>query len=679
MSRHEAAEVFVQEAKDLLERLEQLLLDLEGEPEDVQLVDAVFRALHTLKGSGAMFGFDRLADFVHGFETAFDQVRKGKVAVTRDLIAVSLDSRDHIRRLMDDEDCPDADGDAVLARLQAAIAAPAPPTATSRRQTWRIRFHLPANAMVTGVNPLALLDELRDLGPCTVVAQTDALPTLELLAPLDCCLSWDVVLTTEHGRSDIEQVFIFVIDEMDLEIEAVPPAEERWRLGDILVERNDVAQVAVEEAAAAQEPIGSLLVQAGRLSPDKLAAALGEQQHVRAEAQASRASATVRVPADRLDDLMNRVAELVIAQSKLEQIAGESRDPELNSVAEEIARIALGLRDTTMSVRMQPISALFGRYRRLVRDLSEGLNKEIEFVTFGEETELDKTVIERLGEPLIHLIRNAIDHGIEPASERLELGKPARGRIALSGRHSGAEVIISIQDDGRGLDPDAIRARAESRGLLAPDAAVTDAELFQLIFAPGFSTAERVTSLSGRGVGMDVVKRTIDELRGRIDLESVRGRGALMSLRLPLTLAIIDGLLVRVGQSRYVIPLAAVEECVELSREREVASQNRSFLNIRNSLVPYLKLRELFGMQTPPDPYQKIVVVSAGEQRVGLVVDEVIGDHQTVIKTLSPLHADVSAFSGATILGDGSVALILEISHLVAEGQQDDAALRRAS
>jgi two-component system chemotaxis sensor kinase CheA len=676
LSRHEAAEVFVQEARDLLERLEQLLLDLEADPDDTEVVDAVFRSLHTLKGSGAMFGFDRLAAFVHGFESAFDQVRKGAVAVTRELVAVSLAARDHIRRLLEGDDS--ADGEAVLGRLQAAIEAPVSVSA-ARRQTWRIRFRLPANAMVTGANPLALLDELRDLGPCTVVAQTDALPSLASFSPLDCWLAWDVVLTTEHTQADIEQVFIFVIDEMDLDIEAVPPAEDRWRLGDILVERNDVAQGAVEEAAAAQEPIGALLVQAGRLSPDKLAAALGEQQHVRAEAQASRTAATVRVPADRLDDLMNRVAELVIAQSKLEQIAGDSRDPELKSVAEEIARIALDLRDTTMGVRMQPIAALFGRYRRLIRDLSEELGKEVEFVTSGEETELDKTVIERLGEPLIHLIRNAIDHGIEPASERLELGKPAKGRIALSGRHSGAEVIISIQDDGRGLDPGAIRARAESKGLLAPDAVVTDGELFQLIFAPGFSTAERVTSLSGRGVGMDVVKRTVEELRGRIELDSVRGRGALMSLRLPLTLAIIDGLLVRVGRSRYVIPLAAVEECVELSREREVASQNRSFLNIRNSLVPYLKLRELFGMSTEPDPYQKIVVVSAGDQRVGLVVDEVIGDHQTVIKTLSPLHADVPAFSGATILGDGSVALILEISHLVAEGQQEDAALRRAS
>lgn len=676
MSRHEAAEVFVQEARDLLERLEQLLLDLEADPGDAGLIDAVFRALHTLKGSGAMFGFDRLAGFVHGFESAFDQVRKGAAPVRRELIAVSLEARDHIRRLLEGEETDE--GEAVLARLQAAIEAPAA-AAAPRRQTWRIRFRLPANVMVTGVNPLALLDELRDLGPCTVTALTDGLPALEALTPLDCHLAWDVVLTTEHSRDDIEQVFIFVIDEMELDIAEVPPAEERWRLGEILVERNDVPPAAVEAAAAAQEPIGALLVQAGRLSPDRLASALGEQQHVRAEAQASRTAATVRVPADRLDDMMNRVAELVIAQSKLDQIADASRDLELKSVAEEIARISLDLRDTTMGVRMQPIGALFGRFRRLVRDLAEELGKEVEFVTSGEETELDKTVIERLGEPLIHLIRNAIDHGVEPRDERVELGKPARGRIALSGRHSGAEVIISIEDDGRGLDPDAIRARAETKGLIAPDAVVSDAELFQLIFSPGFSTADRVTSLSGRGVGMDVVKRTVEELRGRIELESELGRGSLMSLRLPLTLAIIDGLLVRVGQARYVIPLAAVEECVELTREREVASQNRSFLNIRNSLVPFMKLRELFGVTADPDPYQKIVVVSAGDQRVGLVVDEVIGDHQTVIKTLSPLHADVPAFSGATILGDGSVALILEISHLVAQGQPDEAALRRAS
>jgi two-component system chemotaxis sensor kinase CheA len=673
------ADIFRTEAQDLLEQLEHDLLDLEHDPEDAALVDSIFRSLHTLKGSGAMFGFEAAAGFTHHVETAFDQIRKGLLAPSRELVAVALEAKDQIRVLIESEGEADADaGEFILMRLREAIDGAAPKTAGGPAN-WRIRFRLPENAMVTGVNPLNLLDELRELGPCTVVAQTDDLPLLEELDPLSCRLSWNVLLSTEQPRDSIEQVFIFVLDEMELQIEQAPPAEGAWRLGDILVARNDVAPEAVEAAAAAQAPIGALLVQAGQLSKDKLAAALGEQQHMRAEARSTKKPDTVRVPAERLDDLMNRVAELVIAQSRLDQVAGASQNQALQSVAEEIERIALDLRDTMMGVRMQAIGSLFARYRRMVRDLADELGKDIELVTAGEDTELDKTVIDQLGDPLIHLIRNSLDHGVEPAAERAELGKRTRGQISLSARHSGAEVIISIADDGRGLDREAIRARGESRGLVAPDAVLSDQDVFQLIFEPGFSTAERVTSLSGRGVGMDVVKRTIEELRGRIELSSTRGEGTVMSLHLPLTLAIIDGLLVRVGDGRYVIPLAAVEECVELSAEADAGAQNRNFLNIRNNLVPYLKLREMFEVETAPDLYQKIVIVSTGEQRVGLVVDEVIGDHQTVIKSLSRLHADVGAFSGATILGDGGVALILEIPHLVAAGQPHDESLKLAS
>jgi two-component system chemotaxis sensor kinase CheA len=671
MSAVGPGETFRLEAQDLLEQLEQDLLDLERAPDDASLVNSIFRSLHTLKGSGAMFGFDAAAAFTHHVESAFDQIRKGFLTPSHELVAVALEAKDHIRILIESEQPEAEDGDAILVRLREAIDGAAP-TQPGGSVNWRIRFRLPENAIVTGVNPLGLLDELRELGPCTVVAQTDELPLLDELDPTSCRLSWNVLLSTEQPREAIEQVFIFVLDEMELQIEPAPPAEGAWRLGDILIARNDVAPEAVEAAAAAQAPIGALLVQAGQLSKDKLAAALGEQHHMRAEARGARKPDTVRVPAERLDDLMNRVAELVIAQSRLDQVAAASENLALKAVAEEIERIGLDLRDTMMGVRMQPIGSLFSRYRRMVRDLADELGKDIEFVTSGEETELDKTVIDQLGEPLIHLVRNALDHGIEPSAERDELGKRPRGRISLGARHSGAEVIVSIVDDGRGLDREAIRARGEARGLVAPDAVLSDQEVFQLVFEPGFSTAERVTSLSGRGVGMDVVKRTIEELRGSIALSSTTGQGTSVSLHLPLTLAIIDGLLVRVGEGCYVIPLTAVEECVELPAEVEAGAKNRNFLNIRNNLVPYLKLRELFETGAPPDPYQKIVIVSTGEQRVGLVVDEVIGEHQTVIKSLSRLHAGVGAFSGATILGDGAVALILEIPHLVAAGQPHD-------
>ena len=362
----------------------------------------------------------------------------------------------------------------------------------------------------------------------------------------------------------------------------------------------------------------------------------------------------------------------------MKQVSAASNDVSLHSVVEEIERLASELRDSMMFVRMVPISQLFGRFRRLIHDLARDTGKEIEFITEGETTELDKTVIERLADPLIHLIRNAADHGIESPADRRAAGKAETGHVSLIARQAGAEVVISVSDDGRGLDRDKVRSKAEENGLIASGAVLNDADIYQLVFKPGFSTADKVTNLSGRGVGMDVVKRTIEGLRGAIEMTSTPGKGSCVSLRIPLTLAIIDGLLVRVGGGRYVIPLACVEECVELSAEQDARSTGRSFLTLRDELVPFLRLREIFATRTDPDPYQKIVVVSTGAERVGLVVDQILGHHQTVIKPLSSFHASVETFSGATILGDGSVALILDVIHLVAFGQKQEERLRAA-
>ncbi|MND49038.1 Chemotaxis protein CheA [compost metagenome] len=375
---------------------------------------------------------------------------------------------------------------------------------------------------------------------------------------------------------------------------------------------------------------------------------------------------------------MDRVGELVIAQSRLSQLAGGSGDLTLRAVSEDVERLSGELRDTMMVLRMVPVTHLFSRFRRLVHDLANETGKRIELVTEGETTEVDKSVIERLADPLVHLVRNSCDHGLETPEDRLAAGKTEAGHIHLSARQQAGEVIITIKDDGRGINKERVRAKAESSGLIAANASLSDQELYQLIFQPGFSTASQVTNLSGRGVGMDVVKRTIDALRGTINVVSRPGEGSEISLAIPLTLAIIDGLLVRVGNGRYVIPLSAVEECLELSIEEDMRSRGRSFISLRDSLVPFLRLRDLFRTNTTPDPFQKVVVISTGSERVGLVVDQIIGDHQTVIKGMSKLHHDVATFSGATILGDGDVALILDVGHLVAEGQQQEAHLRAA-
>jgi len=645
------ADTFRQEAQDLLEQLEQALLDLEQTPDDRALIDSAFRALHTIKGSGAMFGFEAVAAFTHHFETAFDRVRRGEVPPTGALIAVALASKDHIRSLIDSP--AEADGTrgaAILSDLQAITDAPAavpeaPAVAAAPDggpATWRVRFRLAKDAMALGTNPLLLLDELRDLGPCTVTALTDGVPPLEEMEPDACYLGWEVVLTTARPRAAIEEVFLFVIDDMELAIDRVDGAP--------------VSPVAAapatpeprEEEPAAREPAR----------------------------EAARGAAVIRVQAERLDELMDRVGELVIAQARLTQLAAGSGDANIKAIAEEVERLASELRDTSMGIRMVPIGSLFGRFRRLVHDLSRDLGKAVELVTGGEETELDKTVVERLADPVVHLIRNAVDHGLETPEGRASAGKPPAGRVRLTARHAGAEVQIIITDDGRGLDRERIRARAEEQGLLAPGAKLADADLYQFLFHPGFSTAREITAVSGRGVGMDVVKRTIESLRGAIDVSTTAGQGTEVTLRLPLTLAIIDGLMVRVGDGRYVIPLSAVEECVELSAADDARSKGRSFLNIRGELVPFLRLRELFNAATPPALFQKVVIVSSGDMRVGLVVDQIIGSHQTVIKSLSKLHADVETFSGATILGDGTVALILDVLHLVEFGQAREERLK---
>jgi two-component system chemotaxis sensor kinase CheA len=663
MTTLDPIQVFRTEAAELFEQIESGLLDLLHDLSDQDQIDAVFRGLHTLKGSGAMFGFEALAAFTHHCETAFDRVRKGEVPATSELIAAVLAAQDHMRALVENPlGVPGDIGDKLLAKLHDAVgegnrgsvthvpaavkaAQPAPkPKAT----TWNVSFCLPINAMANGTNPLGLLDELDELGECEIVADLSKVPSLDLLNPSDLHVGWSVTLTTEQPKSAIEDVFIFVMDDMEINIRQVEDTAE------------------IEETPVVEEVLQT---------PAKVAPAATPAQN---DAKNAKANENVRVPAERLDELMDRVGELVIAQSRLSQLAGGSADILLRSVSEDVERLSGELRDTMMVLRMVPIAQLFGRFRRLIHDLARETGKHIELVTEGESTEVDKGVIERLADPLVHLVRNSCDHGLETPEERIAAGKPAIGTITLVARQSGGDVTISIRDDGRGINRDRVRAKAESSGIIAANAVLADQELLQLIFQPGFSTAAQVTNLSGRGVGMDVVKRSVEALRGTINVTSTTGVGSEISLAIPLTLAIIDGLLVRVGTGCYVIPLSAVEECLELSPEEDLRSRGRSFISLRESLVPFIRLRDLFRTGTPPDQFQKVVVVSTGSERVGLVVDQIIGDHQTVIKAMSKLHHDVSTFSGATILGDGSVALILDVGHLVAAGQHQEAQLRAA-
>ena len=678
---------YLEEAKELLADLEASLLELERTPGDTDLLHKIFRAMHTIKGSGAMFGFDDIAAFTHDVETVFDKVRNGLLGVSRELLDLSFHACDHIRALLE----PDNAGDAGLAaagrtllegfrRFAGEEAAPVVAASAVSQEAspgvariYRLRLRPHGDILVTGNNPLHLLEDLCAVGECRLFAHVEAVGSLEDLDPEACLVWWDCVLRSAASRQELADVFVFVEDECDLTIDLLDDGCSldgegvHKLLGQILVERGDITPADLENALSAQKRLGDILADQGLVQPSQVASALAEQSAVRdmGQKQADRQekASSIRVAADKLDFLVDLVGELVIVQAQIRQAVDERGDPHLRGLAEHLERLSESLRDSTLSIRMLPIGATFAKFRRLVRDLSTELGKDIELVTSGEETELDKTVIERLSDPLVHLLRNSIDHGIESPAERQAVGKPAAGRISLAAAHVGGEVCITVADDGGGLDPAAIRTKAEQRGLIAPGADLTLKELYHLIFQPGFSTAKAVTSVSGRGVGMDVVKRAIDALRGSVEIDSERGKGTSITVRLPLTLAIIDGLQVQAGGEYYVVPLGLVEECVELARDED--GQRRRIVNLRGEVAPVLSLREAFGLGGQPPAIEPIVVARVDGERIGIAVDRVVGEHQTVIKTLGRLYRDVDAFSGATIRGDGSMALIIDVAALV--------------
>lgn len=688
MSREELnRQAFKEEALELLGELESSLLELEEDPANGDVINRVFRAMHTIKGSGAMFGFEDIASFTHEVETVFDLARNGQIAVSKELLNLTLLARDHILAMLDGNDHSGLESRAreVILGLKALTPVQAQPdTPTSQRAadttcdlnpdlcTWRIRFVPPRNIFLTGTNPAALLEELCEMGEHHVIMHSRDIPDLAALDPEQCLVWWDIILTTSRSEDEIRDVFIFVEEDSEVSIQMVGSCrqsidEESYALiGQILVDKNDITRDALERILNERKPIGQLLSEAGLVSHSQVEAALAEQQEVKRLRQATAQDAqtsSIRVPAHKLDFLVDLVGELVTAQARLTQYASEHSDSRLQAISEEIERLSDELRDNTLGIRMLPIGTTFSRFKRLVRDLSQELGKRIALETQGEDTELDKTVIERLSDPLVHLLRNSIDHGIELPAVREAQGKNPEGRIQLLAEHSGGEVLIRIIDDGAGIDPDRIRAKAVEKGLILPDAVLPDKDALMLIFAPGFSTAEKVTNVSGRGVGMDVVKRNIDALRGRVSLESIPGQGTTVAVRIPLTLAIIDGLQVQAGDSYFIMPLSAVEECVELKGTDK--GDRATFIKLRGQMVPYVSLRTSFDIPGQCPDIEQVVVCNSQGNRVGIVVDKVIGEHQTVIKSLGKVYQDVRGISGATIKGDGSMALILDIATLV--------------
>ncbi|PPT26285.1 chemotaxis protein CheA [Xanthomonas arboricola] len=656
MDMNQLMQTFLAESRDLLEDMERHLLEAERGESSPDAVNAIFRAAHTIKGSGGLFDLPQLVGFTHVVESVLDLVRDDALTLSSELIALLLVCCDHIHALVEtaadpahaDADALAAEADPLLAQLQTylqasacGVTASAIQHSTPEKQSgyWRITLKLFADALRYGNSPLKLIRNLRGLGSVeSISTDVSQLPSFEALDPEANYLGFQILLRSDADRAAIEDVFEFVREDCDLEILSVPAP-----MG--------------ASAVPASEPVVAAAPVVGALAAVPAAAPARAPQDTGARNPDAR---SIRVDADKLDRMIDLVGELIIAVAGTNANAQRTGDAQLLESASILAGLVEEVRESALQLRMVKIGGTFSRFQRVVHDVARELGKDIALVVAGEDTELDKSVVEKIGDPLTHLVRNAMDHGIEPADVRVARGKPARGTVGLNAYHDSGSIVIQITDDGGGLNRDRILAKALERGLIEPGRQLSDREVFAMIFEPGFSTAEKVTNLSGRGVGMDVVKRNITALRGTVEIDSSAGVGTTISVRLPLTLAIINGFQVGVGKSVFVVPLDVVEECVEFTPD--YASD---YIDLRGSVLPYVRLRELFALGGRTPARESIVVIRQGAQRFGLVVDTLLGEWQTVIKPLSKVFAQVKGISGSSILGSGDVALILDVPSLL--------------
>lgn len=706
MDLNDALHTFFAESRGLLTEMESALMHLERELDDAEAINAVFRAAHTIKGAAGLFGLDAIVDFTHHLETLLVQVREGSIVLTAELMTLLLQGGDHIHHLLDGIEAGeahnpvlDAMAQDLVARLQAAgghvaasagaVQAATPQAESSMGESlgsdelWHLSLRFSQGVLQEGFDPASFIHHLGTLGRIVQISTLATnLPTLAEMDPECCYLGFEIRLASSASKEEIEAVFEFV--SQDCELRILPPNSrvddylrlidelpaDRLRLGEILVAcgaltEHELSRALQEQSAEQDEhqPLGEILVEERAVQAEVVQGAISRQNELRQ--RQSQDAKLIRVHADKLDALINRVAELIIASSSVGVLALRNQDRTLREAVSMMSRLTEDVRDGAMRLRMVEIGETFNRFRRLVRDVSKELGKDIELNISGADTELDKSLVDRIGDPLTHLVRNAIDHGIEPAAVRLQQGKPAAGQLNLRAYHEAGVIVIEVGDDGGGLNRERILAKAVQKGLVEADAELSDQQVWALIFEPGFSTAEQVSNISGRGVGMDVVRRSIEALRGSIDIESHPGEGTVFRIRLPLTLAIIDGFLMAVGDAHYVVPLDAVLECVQLTPGTD------DYVNLRGEVLPLLRIRQHFGLPGRSGRRENIVVVQVGGRKAGLVVDQLKGEFQAVVKPLGPLMDGLPGISGSTILGTGEVALMLDIHALINQASSE--------
>lgn len=703
-------QAFVIESRELLQKMEESLLQMESAGSDPETTNAIFRAAHTIKGGAGVIECNFIVEFTHVLENVLDEMRSGNITPNKALVELLLECSDHLGKLLgcvESEIEPGIEdnntsnllkealqqylGTPVIAGKDIALNEPKIESSGGgemETDNWHISLRFGYDVLRKGMDPASFLRYLNELGKIiSITTIPDAIPVADEMDAESCYLGFEISYKSDADKSRIESVFDFVRDDCVLHIwpphskladfiksiESLP--EDTMRLGEILIQSGALTQRELDIAlnaqadvegdnASANAKIGDVLVNQKTVTTDVVEAAAVKQSKV-AEKK-SLESQLIRVQASKLDQLIDLVGEMVIACSGANMLAHKSGETALVESTSVITMLVEQIRDSALQLRMVQIGETFNRFQRVVRDTSHELGKDIELIISGSEAELDKSVVEKLGDPLMHLVRNALDHGIESTEARIAKGKPARGKLRLNAYHESGSIAIEIIDDGAGMNREKILAKARERQLIGANQVLSENEIFSLIFEPGFSTADKVTNISGRGVGLDVVKRNITSLRGSVEVESKEGQGSTFRIRLPLTLAIIDGFLVAVGKSSYVIPLNSVVECMELSEKDRAETLNRQYINLRGEVLPFVRLREQFEVAEACGKRENIVVVQYAGQKIGLVVDALMGEFQTVIKPLGSIFKHIKGIGGSTILGSGDVALILDVQSLVA-------------
>jgi two-component system chemotaxis sensor kinase CheA len=672
-------EKFKEEVKEYCERLESGLLLLENEPDNYQIIDEIFRIMHSMKGSGGMFGFDLLSEVTHDLESLYDIFRSKKLLVDSEVISFTLNSIDGLHNLMVVSPTSEhqllADKMKYETKQQISRFISEPISVVQEnlsfkgnsfqsniyQNTWYISFVPNKDILKNGTNPFYLIDELNALGECNIQVDFDRLPELSEIEPECCYISWSIFIATSESIETLRDVFIFVTGQAEIELEKVSSGnvihDDAILAKFLNAKYNHESWEPIEKAQAI-----AVINQEEQAETDvmlKLSAEIPKNSVFNQTTVDS-----IRVNSQKIDQYMNLVSELITAQSRLELIASKLKHADLEVVTENFGKLSRQLRDNAFDMSLIPLESVAVRFKRLIHDLSKSLEKEVVLVTQGMETELDKNIIEKLIEPLLHIIRNSIDHGIENKNERLGKHKSAVGTVLIKASTAGSYVLIEIEDDGAGLDLQKIRKKAVEKGIIRDDAKLNDEEIAQLIFEPGFSTAELVTDVSGRGVGMDVVKKRIQEMRGMIELNTEKDLYTRISIKLPLSLSIIDGLLTRVGEGYYVIPSSVIRKIHNI-KHNSLKNGFRQVVELEGDQFPYLNMYDEFvGDGNAPDE-QLIIVVGVDNQQFGLVVDEVIHEYQAVIKPLGRLLKGKNAFSGASILGTGQLALVIDTNKMI--------------